>query len=359
VASLEVGIVGLPNAGKTSVFNALTGAGAEVTGYAATRTSANVGVAAVPDERIDRLAEAVSSRERIPATVGFSDVAGLVRGAGASAGLGGEFLGHLRATDALAHVVRTFRDESVFHPDGSVDPLRDAETVDLELLLADQSVLERRRERVAKAARVGEKGARDEMAVLDALAAHLDAGEPARTFAGELPGELDLLTSKPVVYVANVGEEGDAEDVAALAAYAAERGSEVVPVAARFEAELAEIDDPEERDAFLRDLGLKEPGMPRLARACYRVLGLISFFTAGPKETRAWTIRRGATAVEAAGKIHSDIARGFIRAEVIPWEELVALGGSSAEARKRGVERIEGRDYVVQDGDVLNIRFNV
>jgi GTP-binding protein YchF len=358
MANLEVGIVGLPNAGKTSVFNALTGAGAEITAYAATRTSANVGVAAVPDARIDALAEAVGSRERVPATVGFSDVAGLVRGAGAQDGLGGEFLGHLRATDAVAHVVRCFEDESVFHPDGRVDPVADAETVDLELLLADQGIVERRRERVARAARVGEKGSKEELALLERLSAHLDGGQPARTFGEPLPAGIDLLTRLPVIYVANVSESGDPERVAALSAYAAEHGSEVVPLAARFEAELAEIDDPEERAAFLHELGMEEPGMPRLAAAAYRVLGLLSFFTAGPKETRAWTVRDGANAQEAAGKIHTDIARGFIRAEVINWRDLVDCG-SSAEARKRGLERVEGKEYIVKDGDVINVRFNV
>jgi GTP-binding protein YchF len=358
VASLEVGIVGLPNVGKTSVFNALTGAGAEITGYAATRTSANVGVAAVPDTRVAELADAVGSPEQIPATVGFSDVSGLTRGAGAAEGLGGEFLGNLRATEALAHVVRCFEDETVFHPEGRVDPVADAETVDLELLLADAALVERRRERVARAARVGAAGARDELAALEALAARLDGGEPARSLAGEVPGGLDLLTARPEIYVANVSEEGDAGRVEALTAYAAQRRAEVVSVAARFEAELAEIDDLAERAEFLRDLGLEEPGMPRLARAAYRTLGLISFFTAGPKETRAWTLAEGATAVEAAGRIHSDIARGFIRAEVIDWRDLVECG-SSSEARKRGLERVEGRDYVVRDGDVINVRFNV
>jgi hypothetical protein len=359
MASVEVGIVGLPNVGKTSVFNALTGAGAEITGYAATKTSANVGVAAVPDARLVELAAVASSREIIPTTVGFSDVAGLVRGAGSSDGLGGEFLGHLRATDALAHVVRCFDDESVFHVEGRVDPVGDAETVDLELLLADGALVERRRQRVEKAARVGQKDARDELALLERLNAHLDGGSPARTFGDELPADLDLLTSKPVVYVANVSESGDPDAVAALRTYAGDHGSEVVPVAARFEAELAEIDDEEERTAFLQELGLDEPGMPRLARACYRTLGLISFFTVGPKEARAWTVREGASAVEAAGKIHSDIARGFIRAEVIGWRDLIACDGSNAEARKRGLERVEGKEYVVQDGDVINVRFNV
>ena len=349
MASLEVGIVGLPNVGKTTLFNALTESGAAVTSFAAVQTSANVGVAAVPDERIALLAGAVKARAQVPASVGFADVSGLQRGAGASDGLGGEYLGHLRATDALAHVVRCFTDDSVAHVDGRVDPVADAETVDLELLLADQALVERRRERVSRAARVGEKSARDELVALERLVAHLDEGEPASAFGDALPEGLDLLTRKPMIYVANVDEGGDAEAVAALTAYAASRGAEVVPVAARFEAELAELDDQEERGAFLRDLGLDEPGMPRLARACYRALGLISFFTAGPMEARAWTVRDGATAVEAAGKIHSDIARGFIRAEVIGWKDLVECG-SHEEAKKRGLLRVEGKEYIVLDG---------
>jgi GTP-binding protein YchF len=358
VASLEVGVVGLPNSGKTTLFNALTRGHAEVTGYAAVHATANVGVAAVPDERIAALAAAVDSREQVPATVGFSDVAGLVRGAGSRDGLGGEYLGHLRATDALAHVVRCFEDEAVFHPDGRVDPVADAEGVDLELLLSDQALVERRRERVGKAARVGEQAARAELASLERLAAHLDGGEPVRSFGAPLPEGLDLLTAKAVVYVANVGEGGDAERVAALEAYARDQGAEVVAVAARFESELAELDDEQERQEFLRELGLDEPGMPRLARACFRTLGLITFFTAGPKETRAWPLREGSSAVEAAGKIHSDIARGFIRAEVIGWRDLVECG-SHVEAQRRGLLRVEGRDYVVCDGDVINVRFNV
>ncbi|MDX6568813.1 MAG: ribosome-binding ATPase [Gaiellales bacterium] len=358
MASLEVGIVGLPNVGKTTLFNALTESGAAVTSFAAVQTSANVGVAAVPDERIALLAGAVKAKQQVPASVGFADVSGLQRGAGASDGLGGEYLGHLRATDALAHVVRCFTDDSVAHVDGRVDPVADAETVDLELLLADQALVERRRERVSRAARVGEKTARDELASLEKLVAHLDEGEPASSFAGDLPEGLDLLTRKPMIYVANVDEGGDADSVVALTDYARGRAAEVVAVAARFEAELAELDDQEERDAFLRDLGLDEPGMPRLARACYRALGLISFFTAGPMEARAWTVREGSTAVEAAGKIHSDIARGFIRAEVIGWKDLVACG-SHEEAKKRGLLRVEGKDYIVLDGEVLNIRFNV
>ena len=337
MASLEVGIVGLPNSGKTSLFNALTESHAEVTSYAAVQASANVGIAAVPDERIAALAQAVSARAEVPATVQFSDVSGLVRGSGArDGGLGGEYLGHLRATDALAHVVRVFDDEAVSHPDGRIDPVADAEAVDFELLLSDQELVTRRRERTERAARVGEKSARDELVVLERLAAHLDEGLPARTLGAELPEGLDLLTTKPVIYVANVSEAGEPERVAALTAYATERGAEVVAVAARFEAELAELEDPADRTAFLADLGLDEPGMPRLARACFRTLGLITFFTAGPIEARAWPLREGASALEAAGKIHSDIARGFIRAEVIRWDDLVAvrLARRGPEARR-------------------------
>ncbi len=274
MASLEVGIVGLPNSGKTSLFNALTESHAEITSYAAVQASANVGIAAVPDERIAALAQAVSAREQVPATVQFSDVAGLVRGSGTrDGGLGGEYLGHLRATHALAHVVRCFDDEAVSHPDGRIDPVADAEAVDFELLLSDQVLVTRRRERTERAARVGEKSARDELVVLDRLAAHLDEGLPVRTLDVEVPEGLDLLTTKPVIYVANVSEAGEPERVAALTAYATEHGAEVVAVAARFEAELAELEDPDDRAAFLADLGLDEPGMPRLARACFRTLG--------------------------------------------------------------------------------------
>jgi GTP-binding protein YchF len=357
VASLEIGIIGLPNVGKTTVFNALTRAGAAVTAYAATSSSANVGVAAVPDSRLDRLAVACSSRETIPATVQFVDVAGLARGAGKGGGLGGEFLGHLRAVDAVLHVVRTFPDEDVFHVDGSVDPVRDAEAVDIELVLADHSIVERRLERQAKAARVGLKDAKDEVGVHERLAAHLYSGEPARTFGEPIPEGVDLLTVKPVLYIANTSEDGDPEAVAALRTYAGD--TDVVPVAGRFEAELAELDDEEERAAFLQEIGQEEAGMPRIAAAAFRLLELLQFFTVGPKEARAWPLRRGATAVDAAGKIHSDIARGFIRAEVIGWQDMIDCGGAHAEAQRRGLMRVEGRDYVVQDGEVLNIRFNV
>src|SRR6476646_3440908 len=356
MASLEIGIVGLPNVGKTSVFNALTNAGAEVTSYAATQSSANIGVAPVPDARLDDLAEVASSRETIYATIQLSDVSGLVRGGAKGGSLGGEFLGHLRATDAILHVVRTFGDEDVFHVDGRVDPVADAEAVDLELILADHGVVERRIERVAKAARTGDKAAGAEADLLGRLIEHLDAGRPAREFGEEIPAGVDLLTVKPLLYVANTSEDGDAEAVAALQAYAGDVA--VVPVAASFEADLAELDDPEERAAFLAEIGQEEAGMPRVARAAFALLELITFFTVGPKEARAWPLRRGSSAGEAAGKIHSDIARGFIRAEVISTPDMLQCK-THAEALKRGVMRVEGRDYVVADGDVINVRFNV
>ena len=355
MASLEIGIVGLPNVGKTTLFNALTNAAAEVTSYAATTSSANVGIAVVPDSRLDALAVVLASRETIYATVQLSDVAGLVRGSGKGGGLGGEFLGHLRAVDAILHVVRTFPDQDVFHVDGRIDPVADAEAVDLELLLADHAIVERRLERLAKAARTGDKVAGAEVAVLERLLAHLDGGEPARAFA-ELPAGVELLSAKPVIYLANTSEDGDPEAVAALRAYAG--GVEVVPVAAKFEAELVELDDPAERVAFLAEIGQTEASTPRVAGAAFRLLHLIQFFTVGPKEARAWPLRAGSTALEAAGKIHSDIARGFIRAEVISTVDMVA-SKTHAEALKRGVMRVEGRDYVVQDGDVINVRFNV
>lgn len=357
MASLAIGIVGLPNVGKTTVFNALTHAGAEITAYGATTTSANVGIAPVPDARLDELARVATSRETIYATAQIADVSGLVRGAGQSGSLGGEYLGHLRATDALLHVVRTFPDDAVFHVDGRIDPVADAEAVDLELVLADHATVERRVERQEKAARTGDKAAGAEIELLGRLTAHLDDGAPARTFGEALPDGVELLTAKPLLYVANTSEAGDDAAVAGLAAYAG--AAEVVPLAAKFEAELAEIDDDESRQAFLAEIGETEAGLPRVAAAAFRLLDLIQFFTVGPKEARAWPLRRGSNAVEAAGKIHSDIARGFIRAEVITTADMLACSGSHAEAQKRGVLRVEGRDYVVADGDVINVRFNV
>ncbi len=360
MASLEIGIIGLPNCGKTTIFNALTGAGATVQPFAAGEVSVNTGVAQVPDERLAALARVEDSQRLVPATVQLVDVAGLQRGAGRDGGLGGEFLQALRAADALIHVVRTFPDETVFHVDGRIDPAADAEGVDLELLFADGMLVAKRLERLERALKVGQKEVRGEVELLQELAAHLDGGAPARAFArrDDLPPEvrLELLTLKPMLYVANTSEAGDAEAVDALRACAGD--AEVVPVAGRFEAELAEIEDPEERSLFLAEIGQEEASAPRVAAAAFRMLDLITFFTAGPKDVTAWTVRRGSDAVEASGKIHTDIARGFIRAEVIGCAELVDAG-SRAEATKRGALRVEGKDYVVQDGDVLNVRFNV
>ncbi len=356
MASLEIGIIGLPNVGKTSVFNALTNAGAEVTSYAATSVSKNVGVAAVPDARLDKLAVLLASRETIYATVELCDVAGLVRGSGKGGGLGGEFLGNLRTMDAILHVVRTFPDEDVFHVDGRVDPVADAEAVDLELLMADHAIVERRIERLAKAGRTGDKAAIAEGALLDRLLAHLDGGAPARTFSELIPAGIDLLTTKPLLYVANTSESGDGVAVEALREYAGV--IEVVPVAAKFEAELAELDDDEERAAFLAEIGQTEASMPRVARAAFRLLHLIQFFTIGPKEARAWPLRDGSSAVDAAGKIHSDIARGFIRAKVISTSDMIACE-TNAEAVRRGQLRVEGREYLIADGDIIDVLFNV
>jgi GTP-binding protein YchF len=360
VASLEIGIIGLPNSGKTTIFNALTGAGAPVQAFAATEVSVNTGIAPVPDERLAALAVVEGSQKLVPPTIQLVDVAGLQRGAGRDGGLSGEFLQALRAADALIHVVRTFHDDTVFHVDGRIDPVADAEGVDLELLFADGILLAKRLERLERAVQVGQKEAKAEAELLAALAAHLDAGQTARTFArtGELPAEvvLELLTLKPMLYVANTSESGDPELVDRLRGYAGD--AEVVAVAGRFEAELAEIEDPGERALFLAEIGQEEASAPRVAAAAFRMLDLITFFTAGPKDVTAWTVRRGANAVEASGKIHTDIARGFIRAEVIGTDELVAAG-SRAEATKLGQLRVEGKDYLVQDGDVLNVRFNV
>ncbi len=360
MASLEIGIIGLPNCGKTTIFNALTGAGVVIAPYAATEVSVNTGVAQVPDERMALLAKVEDSQRLVPPTVQLVDVAGLQRGAGRDGGLSGEFLQALRAADALIHVVRTFEDDAVFHVDGRIDPAGDAEGVDLELLFADGMLVSKRLERLERAVKVGQKDAKAEADLLAELATHLDAGATARTYAKakDLSAEvqLELLTLKPMMYVANTSESGDAERVAALQAYAGT--AEVVAVTGRFEADLAEIEDPEERAMFLAEIGQEEPSAPRVAAAAFRMLELITFFTAGPKDVWAWTIRQGSNAVEAGGKIHTDIARGFIRAEVINWKDLVDAG-SRAEATKLGQLRVEGKDYIVQDGDVLNVRFNI
>lgn len=360
---LSVGIVGLPNAGKSTLFNALTSAGAAVGNYPFTTIDPNTGVVPVPDERLQRLADLFRPPRVIPATVTFTDIAGLVRGASRGEGLGNRFLGHIREVDAVALVVRDFDDADVSHVEGGVDPVRDIDVIEIELQLADLDTVTRRLERTERSARLQKDKEEARIDVLRRAAKHLDGGGSVRTM--QLTDEeraslreLFLLTAKPLLVVANVDEQRAATDVSdRLHARAAAAGGEAVSVSARIEAELAEL-EPQDRPAFLHDIGLDEPGLHRVARAAYALLRLITFFTAGEKEVRAWELREGGTAIDAAGTIHTDFARGFIRAEVISVDDLVAAG-SAVAAREQGRQRLEGRDYTVRDGDVVHFRFNV
>jgi GTP-binding protein YchF len=361
--SLSVGIVGLPNAGKSTLFNALTRAGAMVGNYPFTTIEPNTGIVPVPDERLERLAAIFSPPRVIPATVTFTDIAGLVRGASRGEGLGNQFLGHIRECDAIALVVRAFEDADVVHVEGGLDPLRDLEIVELELQLADLETVTRRLERLEKTARVAREKAPGAIDTLRRVRDHLDAGRPVRTLAlateeRSLVSDLFLLTSHPLIVVVNVDEAraGDAPP-ARLAELAHDHGGDALAISARIESEVVELAATDRRE-FLDSLGLAEPGLDRLAREAYSLLDLVTFFTAGEKEVRAWTLRRGGTAVEAAGTIHTDFARGFIRAEVVDAEELVTAG-SYAAVREAGRQRLEGRDYLVRDGDVVHFRFNV
>ncbi|MHB1576550.1 MAG: redox-regulated ATPase YchF [Candidatus Dormibacteria bacterium] len=367
--SLSVGIVGLPNAGKSTLFNALTKAHAAVGAFPFTTIEPNTGVVPVPDFRLQRLAELFHPPRVIPATVTFTDIAGLVRGASQGEGLGNQFLGHVRTADAIAFVLRAFSASEVGHVEGQVDPLRDLEILELELTLADIAALDRRLDRVGRTARAG-AGGRDAKVEAEALArvrAALDQGRPARAVEispEEEPAvsECQLLTSKPVIYVANVDEDQMESDPSSGPARpiferARAEGADFVAVSARLEAELAEL-EPAEAAEFLEGMGLSETGLPRLSRAGYHALSLLTFFTAGEKEVRAWTVHQGSTAVDAAAAIHTDFAKGFIRAEVCNWEELVAAGGYAA-LRERGQRRLEGRDYLTRDGDVMHFLFNV
>jgi ribosome-binding ATPase len=363
--SLQVGIVGLPNVGKSTLFNAVSAAGAEAANYPFATIEPNVGVVAVPDERLDTLARLASSAKVVPTSVEFLDIAGLVKGASQGEGLGNQFLSHIREVDAIVHVVRCFEDDDIVHVDGSVDPARDIEVIETELLLKDVEAVEKRAERARRSARSGDKDAVREAGLAERLLDHVQSGLPARTFAAgaeELASfrDLGLLTAKPVLYAANVGEadlpDGNAH-VDAVRKIAEAEGAGVVVICAEAEAQISEL-DPAERAEFLADLGLERSGLDQLIHAAYRLLGLITFFTVGPKEARAWTVRTGTRAPKAAGTIHTDMDRGFIRAEVIRYDDWVALGSEQA-VKDAGKMRVEGKEYVVADGDVMHIRFNV
>ena len=365
---MKLGIVGLPNVGKSTLFNSLTKAGAESANYPFCTIDPNVGVVAVPDERLKLLGDLYHSKKVTPAVIEFVDIAGLVKGASKGEGLGNQFLSNIREVDAIVHVVRCFEDSNVVHVDGNVNPLRDIETINLELIFSDLEILERRIAKVAKGARMDKEQAK-ELAMLERVKERLEDGKLAIGFETEDEDEeeyfknLNLLTAKPVIYAANVGEEDLANDgadnagVQAVREYAKETGSEVFAICAQIEEEISELDD-EERQMFLDDLGLKESGLEKLIRASYHLLGLMSFLTSGEDETRAWTIKQGTKAPQAAGKIHTDFERGFIKAEVVNYKDLLE-NGSLAEAREKGLVRLEGKEYVVQDGDVILFRFNV
>ena len=366
---MKLGIVGLPNVGKSTLFNSLTKAGAESANYPFCTIDPNVGIVSVPDERIDKLGALYQSKKIVPAVIEFVDIAGLVKGASKGEGLGNQFLANIREVDAIVHVVRCFEDENIVHVDGSIDPARDIETISLELVFSDIEILERRIAKIAKQARMDKTFAK-ELKLAEAVKAHLEEGKPAKTFAlGEDEDDhawfktYNLLTAKPVIYAANVKEDDLDDDgasnphVAGVRALAKEESSEVFVVCAQIEQEIAELDD-EERAMFLEELGLKESGLDKLIKASYQLLGLISFLTSGEDETRAWTIQNGTKAPQAAGKIHTDFERGFIRAEVVAYEDLIA-GGSIAAVREKGLVRLEGKEYVVKDGDVIVFRFNV
>ena len=366
---MKLGIVGLPNVGKSTLFNSLTKAGAESANYPFCTIDPNVGVVTVPDERLNVLGEMYHTKKIIPAAIEFVDIAGLVKGASKGEGLGNQFLANIREVDAIVHVVRCFEDSNIVHVDGSIDPLRDIETINLELIFSDLEILERRICKAVRAAR-NDKTIAKELALMERIKAHLEDGKMAKSF-DDINDEdeqqwlesYNLLTYKPVIFAANVAEDDLADDgasnagVQAVREYAKREDCEVFVVCAEIEQEIAELDD-DEKSMFLEELGLKESGLEKLIKASYSLLGLISYLTAGEPEVRAWTIKKGTKAPQAAGKIHSDFERGFIRAEIVSYDDLMACGTYNA-AKEKGLVRLEGKDYVVQDGDIILFRFNV
>ena len=364
---MKLGIVGLPNVGKSTLFNAITNAGAESANYPFCTIDPNVGVVAVPDSRLDWLSDFHKPKKTTPAVVEFVDIAGLVKGASKGEGLGNKFLSNIRATDAIVHVVRCFDDPNVIHVEGSTDPLRDIQIIDIELIMADMEMVQRRIDKCSKAGRTGDKKAAHEAEVFQGLQDWLNEGRSARSYeCGEddaaLIATAELLSLKPIIYAANLDEAGfsDYQNNAyyqQVAGVAAAEGAQVIPVCAQLEAEIAQL-EPDEKKLFLDDLGIPESGLDRLIKASYALLGLISFLTAGEDECRAWTIHKGTKAPQAAGKIHTDFERGFIRAEVVSFDDLVANGSMNA-AKEKGLVRSEGKDYVMQDGDIVLFRFNV